>query len=38
MALGGAAETVQSATAAAGDGIKPPIQKKEKKKKVAGGC
>jgi rhodanese-related sulfurtransferase len=37
MALGGAAETVQP-TATATGGVKPPIQKKQTKKKVAGGC
>lgn len=37
MALGGAAETVQPAATATA-GAKPPIQKKQTKKKVAGGC
>ena len=36
MALGGAAETTQSAPAVSG--AQPPIQKREKKKKVQGGC
>ncbi len=36
MALGGAAETTQNAPAISGS--QPPIQKREKKKKVAGGC
>ena len=36
MALGGAAETTQNIPAVSG--TQPPIQKKEKKKKVAGGC
>jgi rhodanese-related sulfurtransferase len=36
MALGGAAETTQNAPAVSGS--QPPIQKSEKKKKVAGGC
>lgn len=38
MALGGAAETTQPSAGAAGEGTKPPIQKKDKKKKVQGGC
>jgi len=37
MVLGGAAETVQPAATATA-GAKPPIQKKQTKKKVAGGC
>jgi rhodanese-related sulfurtransferase len=37
MALGGAAETVQPVATTTG-GVKPPIQKKQTKKKVAGGC
>jgi rhodanese-related sulfurtransferase len=37
IALGGAAETVQPAATTTG-GVKPPIQKKQTKKKVAGGC
>ncbi|MCA1758417.1 MAG: rhodanese-like domain-containing protein [Bacteroidales bacterium] len=38
MALGGAAETTQPSAAAATGGVKPPIQKKKTKRKVAGGC
>lgn len=36
MALGGAAETTQNTPAISGS--QPPIQKREKKKKVQGGC
>jgi rhodanese-related sulfurtransferase len=36
MALGGAAETTQTAPVVSGP--QPPIQKREKKKKVQGGC
>jgi 3-mercaptopyruvate sulfurtransferase SseA len=36
MALGGAAETTQTAPAVSAP--QPPIQKREKKKKVQGGC
>lgn len=38
MALGGAAETMQPAAAANTGASKPPIQKKQTKRKVAGGC
>jgi len=38
MALGGAAEITQPAAAAVTGGVKPPIQKKQTKRKVAGGC
>jgi len=38
MALGGAAEITQPAAAVATGGVKPPIQKKQTKRKVAGGC
>jgi len=38
MALGGAAEITQPADAAVTGGVKPPIQKKQTKRKVAGGC
>ena len=38
MAVGGVGETTPPSATAATGGVKPPIQKKQTKKKVAGGC